>query len=158
MVEVSNMSDQMPELYTKQYVSVPKKEAFLVALRETGLNVSAACRKAGIASTAGVYTQRKLDPVFAQQWQEIEEELLDHLEELQFKSALERPEDRRWVLARLRPKFSEHRHTHITGEVAVRSMRELSDSELEALIARGRVEGEYTVEDGDQEEDQGDHQ
>ena len=143
----------------RNYVAAEKKARFLEALRESGLNVTAACKKAGIASRAGVYTQRAVDLDFAQQWSAIEEELLDTLEELQYKEALVRGEDRRWVLARLRPKFSERRHTHITGEVAVRSVRDMSDEELEMILARGRVAVEpadYAMEDRDHKEEQGD--
>ena len=153
------MDNDLVDHSPRNYVAAEKKARFLEALRESGLNVTAACKKAGIASRAGVYTQRAVDLDFAQQWSAIEEELLDTLEELQYKEALVRGEDRRWVLARLRPKFSERRHTHITGEVTVGlDVRSMSDAELEALIARGRVlvEPDYTVEDGDAEQDQGD--
>ena len=106
------------------------------------------------------HSERRIDPKFAQAWQEIEESLLDTLEELQFKSALERPEDRRWVLARKRPEtWSERKQTVVSGHLTVGvNVRDLTDAELEAIIARGRapVDADYTV-DGGSEEGQGGH-
>lgn len=148
------MSDKPNLPATKHYVAAEKKERFLQELRDGGMNVTAACKKAGISSTAGIYSERRVDPAFAREWKEIEEALLDHLEELQYKSALERPEDRRWVLARRRPRaWSEKRQTEVSGQVRVGvSVREMTDEELLAIIAGARtaVDADFTADDADE--------
>jgi len=148
------MSDKPNLPATKHYVAAEKKERFLQELRDGGMNVTAACKKAGISSTAGIYSERRVDPAFARAWKEIEEALLDHLEELQYKSALERPEDRRWVLARRRPRaWSEKKQTLVNGEVRVGvSVRDMTDEELLAIIAGARtaVDADFTAGESDE--------
>lgn len=87
----------------QNYVSHDRQKTFLRFLRIHLLNVTAACRSAGLAGTAGVYLQRRRDDDFRKQWEQIEEEVLDEAESGQWRAAQEDSVDRRWTLNRRRP-------------------------------------------------------
>lgn len=63
------------------------KKRFLDALDKRMLNVSAAVEVAGI-SRKTAYNWKEKDPVFAQQWHEVEEAFFDKLETTMFVKAL----------------------------------------------------------------------
>ena len=87
----------------QNYVSHDRQKTFLRFLRIHLLNVTAACRSAGLAGTAGVYLQRRRDDDFRKQWEQIEEEVLDEAESGQWRAAQADSVDRRWTLNRRRP-------------------------------------------------------
>ena len=121
----------------QNYLAADKRAAFLQALRQCALNITQASREAGLSTTSAIYQQRQIDPEFAAQWQAVEDELLDDLEARQWKDARERPEDRRWVLARRRPnRWAEKRAIAMKGEVRhYLSVQDMTEGELEALLA-----------------------
>ena len=121
----------------RNFLTPDNQTAFLLALADRKLNVTAACRAAGLASTSGVYEQRKIDPEFARRWQEIEEELLDSFEEKQMEAAERGNEDRRWVLSRRRAGRWSERNAHLSVKAEVEhrvSVKELSREDLMRII------------------------
>lgn len=139
---------------TRNQLSRQKQNRFLAALAERHLNVSAACRLAKI-SYPSVYKQRAMDPQFKREWEEIKDEILDDLEEDQYKDAKKNPEDRRWILARQRKDaWSDKSQVSVTGQVEhVHSVGEIPAATLERLIkerfpdAGDLVEAESIVEE-----------
>jgi len=140
----------------KRSLSPEREEKFLAALRTTKMNVTAACRVAGMKGTGAVYTHRRQDPEFAEKWLAVEEEILDTLEEAQYRAAEEKAEDRRFVLARRRAKrWSEK----AALAVAVQSDQatpsqpasEMSDDQLLQIANTGAkaIEGEFSVAEAD---------
>ena len=87
--------------YSRWKLKPERQQQFLQCLKLTGLNVSAACRRARIARSA-VYAQRSIDDDFAMEWRQVEDEVLDELEAQQYQAAKSGGKDRRWVLARRR--------------------------------------------------------
>ena len=85
--------------YSRWKLRPERQQQFLQCLKVTGLNVSAACRRARIARSA-VYAQRSIDDDFAMEWRQVEDEVLDELEAQQYQAAKSGGKDRRWVLAR----------------------------------------------------------
>jgi hypothetical protein len=119
-------------------VSQDRREQFLVALKgEQRMNVTAACHAAGLQSVSGVYRERAVNPEFRSAWEEIEQGLLDTLEQHQYADAMERPEDRRWVLQRRRPKrWSEKTTIEVEGSLDVSNAQTLTDEQLEFIAAK----------------------
>ncbi len=116
------------------YVAPERQDAFLRHLRASRLNVTAACRATGLAGTAGIYLQRKFDLSFRQRWGEVEAEVLDHLEEHQFKAAQNDSTDRRFTLTRRRgERWSRPQVVNLEAR-AESSVRHMSDQELKAII------------------------
>ena len=143
---------------TRPHLSQGKCKTFLECLQRVGMNVSKACREAGVGKST-VYLERQRNPDFAAQWQEVEDSLLDELEEHQFRDARVNPEDRRWVLSRRRKaRWSERQQVQAAGagegllaggQVDV---KELSDAQLQAIVKEhlGTIpDGDYTVETPD---------
>jgi hypothetical protein len=132
---------------TTNALSRPRQEKFLQALEEKRMNVSAACRKAGIA-TSTAYHQRRMDESFAAEWQVIEDNLLDHLEEHEWKEAETDGKSRRWIMTRLRPdRWGDHKTTKVEGTVKhVHSVKELDDDQLKEIVRRGIQEGAIDAE------------
>ena len=128
-------------------LSRPCQEKFLQALEEKRMNVSAACRKAGIA-TSTAYHQRRMDEGFASEWQAIEDNLLDHLEEREWKEAETDGKSRRWIMTRRRSdRWGDHKTTKVEGTVEhVHSVKELDDDQLKAIVQRGLQEGAIDAE------------
>ncbi len=87
--------------YSRWKLKPERQKQFLEGLKLTGLNASAACRRARIARSA-VYAQRSIDDDFATEWRRVEDEVLDELEAQQYQAATTSGRDRRWVLARRR--------------------------------------------------------
>lgn len=119
------------------YVHPKKQEAFLVALRKCNLNVTKASKMIGLAGPRNLWKQRKYDPEFAQLWDEVEDEVLDNLEEMEFEDAAIRPEDRRFVLQRRRAnRWSEKHMMAVQAQVEVNTpIHELSDAQLQQIAA-----------------------
>ena len=116
----------------------PKKRAlFLRELAKSNLNVTKAAHAAGLRSTGGLYLDRKANSAFAERWQQIEDELLDELEAHHYRDALERPEDRRWVLSRRRRGRCDRQQVAVEGGIEhVHSVREIPMAQLEELIRK----------------------
>ena len=117
----------------------PKKRAlFLRELAKSNLNVTKAAHAAGLRSTGGLYLDRKANSAFAERWQQIEDELLDELEAHHYRDALERPEDRRWVLSRRRRgRWGDRQQVAVEGDIEhVHSVREIPMAQLEELIRK----------------------
>jgi hypothetical protein len=114
----------------RNYVAPERQAVFLRHLQSARLNVSAACRSTGLAGTAGGYLQRKTDPAFRQCWEEVEAEVLDSLEEHQFKAAQNNAINRRFVLSRRRSERWSNTQTVNVGS----STRKMSDEQLKAII------------------------
>jgi|TARA_R100001530_G_C4300507_1_gene150305 DnaJ-domain-containing protein 1 len=115
-------------------VSPEKQEAFIVALRKRNLNVTAAAKLARV-DKASLYKQRKISEEFAQAWADVENELLDDLEERQYEAALEKGEDRRYILSRRRGSRWSEKQAHASKvTVEHRHATEMTDQELENLL------------------------
>ena len=129
-------------------LSPARQKKFLEALKETKMNVTAAARKSGLTSPVACYMQRKADPDFAEQWADIETELIDALEEQEFRDAKRASADRHWVLARRRPeRWAQKRQTAIDGVIEHRhEIRDMTDKELMAIVAKGVEEGSIDPE------------
>ena len=132
----------------KRYISKDTELRFLNAFART-MNVSLACKQAGLKSTGNLYDQRKVDPELARKWQEIEDQKLDELEEHIWNDAKDHREDRKWVLSRRRPdKWSEKRtvagkmEIHKTVDVTL-----LTTKELQQIAAQEIEEAEYEESD-----------
>jgi hypothetical protein len=120
----------------KNYISPERQQTFLRYLKAHTLNVTAACRSAGLAGTSGVYLQRRSDEAFRRHWEEVEEEVLDELESLQWNAAQGSSRDRRWTLNRRRPTRWTER-PQIASQVTPRgNVVQLSDEDL-IRIAEG---------------------
>jgi len=149
------MADKRDQVVrTRNQLSKQKQNRFLKALAERHLNVTAACKSAQV-SYSSAYKQRALDPVFKQAWEEVKNEILDDLEEDQYKDAKQNPEDRRWILARQRrDEWSDKSQISVTGQIEhVHSVGEIPAATLERLIkerfpdAGDLVEAESVVEE-----------
>ena len=115
-------------------VAPVKQELFLKALLKRKLNVIAATKQCGIDKSS-LYKQRQISEDFALAWANVEDELLDDLEEDQYKSAKEKGEDRRYILGRRRGRrWSEKQAIAIKGVVDHRHASELSDEELGRIV------------------------
>jgi len=125
----------------KRGVSVEKEEKFLAALRTTKMNVTQAAKLAGLKSASGLYRHRAQDLEFAERWAEIEDEILDALEEAQYRDAEVKPEDRRYVLSRRRAKrWSEKAALAVAVQSTAglqKPIEELTDDELLQIAAAG---------------------
>lgn len=122
------------------------------------LNLAKAAKLCGITRGA-ISSERKINPEFDQMMQEILDAELDTLEEEQHQAAHERSDDRRFVLTRRRPDvWSEKKQTQVSGHISVgHHVRDLTDSELEAIIVRGKlppapVQANFTVENTDEQQ------
>tara|TARA_R100001244_G_scaffold127170_1_gene97688 strand:- start:669 stop:1070 length:402 start_codon:yes stop_codon:yes gene_type:complete len=115
-------------------VSKDKQDAFIEALRDRKLNVTAAAKLAEV-DKSNIYKQRKYSEEFAKAWAEVEEELIDDLEEDQFRAAKKEGQDRRYILSRRRgQRWSEKQAIASKITVEHRRADEMSDAELEDLI------------------------
>ena len=115
-------------------VSKDKQDAFIEALRDRNLNVTAAAKLAEV-DKSNIYKQRKYSEEFAKAWAEVEEELMDDLEEDQFRAAKKEGQDRRYILSRRRgQRWSEKQAIASKVTVEHRRADEMSDAELEDLI------------------------
>jgi hypothetical protein len=126
----------------KNYVSPERQQTFLRYLKTHTLNVTAACRSAGLAGTSGVYLQRRSDEDFRRQWEEVEEEVLDELESLQWNAAQESSRDRRWTLNRRRPTRWTERPQIASQVVSEPHVIQLSDEDLIRIAEGNEPQGE----------------
>ena len=130
----------MSEYPQRRAISEEKEKKFLEHLKTMEMNVSAAARAAGLKGTGGLYRHRRDNPEFAERWAEIEDEILDGLEEDQYRDAKTRSEDRRYVLSRRRAKrWSEKAAIAVavgpTDAVPQKPIGELTDDDLMAIAA-----------------------
>ena len=124
-------------------LSRDRQQKFLQELRRTRLNVSAAAKRSGLSSPGACYMQRKSDPDFAQEWAQVENEMLDELQEKTFEAATRDSVDRHWVLSRRRPdRWTQKRKTPIEDANQHHDIRDMTDEELMAIVQRGVEEGD----------------
>jgi hypothetical protein len=126
----------------KRGISVEKEKKFLAALRTTKMNVTQAAKLAGLKGASGLYRHRAQDLEFAERWAEIEDEILDALEEAQYRDAEVKPEDRRYVLSRRRARrWSEKAALAVAVQsvtsLPMKPIEELTDDELLQIAATG---------------------
>ena len=118
-------------------LSRDRQQKFLQELRRTRLNVSAAAKRSGLSSPGACYMQRKSDPDFAEEWAQVEAELLDELQEKTFEAATRESVDRRWVLSRRRPDRWARKTAVGESIDHHQDIRDMTDDELVAIVQRG---------------------